>query len=206
MKVIIEPKITQVDVTYVKPHTIIMADFDVQHSAIEKTLLDAKGDIVAASAADTPVRVPVGSAGQALVADSTQAAGVKWKTVGGDVACQVLIDGGGNAITTGVKLDVIVPFNVTLKQHIMIAGTSGSIVLDLWKCTYAQYDDGTTHPVVGDSICASAKPTISSAVKAKDSTLTGWTKSWAKEDVVRINVDSCTSTKRLAIMLIFERV
>ena len=42
------------------------------------SLMTAKGDIVVASAANTPARVAVGTDGFALVADSTEATGVKW--------------------------------------------------------------------------------------------------------------------------------
>ena len=49
-------------------------------AAIQPTIVDAKGDIIAATAADTVARVAVGSNGQVLTADSTQAAGVKWAT------------------------------------------------------------------------------------------------------------------------------
>lgn len=48
--------------------------------AIQSTLVDAKGDLIVASAADTVVRVAVGSNDQVLTADSTQASGVKWAT------------------------------------------------------------------------------------------------------------------------------
>lgn len=60
--------------------TLNQALDDIDNSHIPKTLLDAKGDLVAASSADTPARVAVGSNGQVLVADSAQAAGVKWAT------------------------------------------------------------------------------------------------------------------------------
>jgi hypothetical protein len=45
---------------------------------IQKTIVDAKGDLIAGTAADTVARVAVGTNGQVLVADSTQTAGVKW--------------------------------------------------------------------------------------------------------------------------------
>lgn len=50
-------------------------------SAILATIVDAKGDLIAASAADTVVRVAVGSNGQYLKADSTTASGLAWSTV-----------------------------------------------------------------------------------------------------------------------------
>lgn len=48
---------------------------------VYRSLFAAKGDLVASSAANTPVRVPVGSDGAALIADSTQAAGVGWSNL-----------------------------------------------------------------------------------------------------------------------------
>jgi hypothetical protein len=49
--------------------------------AIKETLIDAKGDLVAGSAADTAVRVAVGSNDTLLVADSAQSSGVKWASL-----------------------------------------------------------------------------------------------------------------------------
>ena len=47
-------------------------------AAINKTIVDAKGDIIAATAADTVVRLPVGTNGQVLLADSAETTGLKW--------------------------------------------------------------------------------------------------------------------------------
>ena len=50
-------------------------------TAIDKTLFDAKGDILVATAADTPGKLTVGTNGQYLQADSTAGTGLKWATV-----------------------------------------------------------------------------------------------------------------------------
>jgi hypothetical protein len=47
---------------------------------IPKTIVDAKGDIIAATAADTVARLAVGTNGQVLTVDSTTATGLKYAT------------------------------------------------------------------------------------------------------------------------------
>lgn len=47
---------------------------------IAPSIVDAKGDIIAATAADTVSRLAVGSNNQVLTADSTTATGLKWAT------------------------------------------------------------------------------------------------------------------------------
>lgn len=45
---------------------------------IQPTILDAKGDLIVATAADTPARLAVGTNNQVLIADSAQATGLKY--------------------------------------------------------------------------------------------------------------------------------
>lgn len=112
------------------------------------------------------------------------------------VGIEVVIDGGGSTITTGIKVDVEIPFACTINRVTMLADQSGSIVVDIWKDTYANYP-----PTGADSITASAKPTITTATKSQDSTLTGWTTSITAGDTLRFNVDSVTTIQRVTLSL-----
>ena len=59
-------------------------DLDYSWVAIDPlVILDAKGDLITATAADTPARLAVGTNGQILTADSTAATGLAWATAGG---------------------------------------------------------------------------------------------------------------------------
>jgi hypothetical protein len=107
-----------------------------------------------------------------------------------------IIDGSGSAISTGQKGHLEIPFNCTIQRMTMLADQSGSIVVDIWKDTYANFP-----PDDSDSITASAPPTISTATKVQDSTLTGWTKSIAAGDILAFNVDSCTTITRVTLSL-----
>lgn len=110
------------------------------------------------------------------------------------------IDNGASVIPTGVSGNIVIPFNCTIQQWTLLANETGSVVVDIWKDTYANYP-----PTVADTITGSAKPTISSSTKGQSSTLTGWTTTFAAGDILRFNVDSVTSIKALDINLRIAR-
>lgn len=115
-------------------------------------------------------------------------------------AIEFVIDGGGSAITTGIKGDLEIPFACTIVANRVLLNTTGSIVVDIWKDTYANFP-----PTGADSITASAKPTVSSAAKSQDTTLTGWTTTIAAGDVLRYNVDSATTCTIAVVSLTITR-
>jgi hypothetical protein len=94
--------------------------------------------------------------------------------------------GGGGVITTGSKGYMLIPCAGTITKVTLLADQSGTIAIDLKKSTYSGFP--TT-----SSITASAKPTLSSAQKYQDSTLTGWTTSVSAGDVIEFVVDSGTT-------------
>jgi len=73
------------------------------NAAIAKTIVDAKGDIIAATAADTVARLPVGTNGQALKANSATATGLEWGSVAATKSYSLL---GTGTLTSGSTVTV----------------------------------------------------------------------------------------------------
>jgi hypothetical protein len=48
-------------------------------NAIQNSIVDAKGDLISASAADTPARLAVGNNGESLIVDSSQTTGLRYQ-------------------------------------------------------------------------------------------------------------------------------
>jgi hypothetical protein len=68
---------------------LTLLDVPTNAQAILDALLDAKGDLIVATAADTPARLAVGTDGHVLTADSAQSAGVKWAAAAGGLAADL---------------------------------------------------------------------------------------------------------------------
>lgn len=110
------------------------------------------------------------------------------------------LDGGASNIEADLKARVQVPFACTIQEATLVADTTGSIVVDVWKDTYANYP-----PTVADTITAAAKPTLLSAQKYQDATLTGWTTSIAAGDFLIANVDSASGINHAILTLKVQR-
>ena len=87
---------------------------------------------------------------------------------------------------------IYVPFackilSVTLvtDPHVM-----GNVVMDIWKCTYAQIAD-TVHPVVGDSIVGTHKPTLVAEDKSA-TVISDWTVNLNMGDYLYIYINSAS--------------
>lgn len=113
---------------------------------------------------------------------------------------EFVMDGGGGTLTTGIKGYLRVDFAGTITQATLLGDQTGSVVVNIYKCDYTTFDP-PTHPAVADKITASAPPTISSAKKAVDTTLTGWTVAFSAGDIFAFNIDSVTTMQRVTIAL-----
>ena len=115
-------------------------------------------------------------------------------------AITVVFGTGSAAITAGLKTYVSCPYTGTITGARLLAVdgsvTSGSIVIDVWKDTYANFP-----PTVAETITASAKPTLSGATTSDDTTLTGWTTAVTAGDVFGFTVDSATTVTQVALQL-----
>jgi hypothetical protein len=131
--------------------------------------------------------------------------GVEFRTEagGGQVGTiNVVIDGGGSAIATGIKGDVLVDFACVVNAWTLLADQSGSIVIDIWKDTLGNFP-----PTDADSMCSGKEPTITTATNATDTSITDWTTDdIADGDILRFNVDSCTTITRVTLALKVTRV
>jgi hypothetical protein len=149
----------------------------------------------------TAADVPISDVADHYAATNVEDALAEVATAPGDVVAIVwVMDGGGSAISTGVKGDLLIPFACTITGWALLLDVSGDIVIDVWKDALANYP-----PAVGDSITAAAKPTVTAAAEADSTTLTGWTTVITAGDTLRFNVDSAATAQRATLILTATR-
>lgn len=99
-------------------------------AAVGHSIADAKGDLLVASAADTFTRLPVGSNGQVLTADSGESTGVKWAAAGGGSAIsmrRVRITS-GNVANTNTSGSWVVCNNGTVDLSVTIPAAEDDLL------------------------------------------------------------------------------
>jgi hypothetical protein len=105
-------------------------------------------------------------------------------------------------LSAGMKEHTELPFDCHVEHVTVLAEPSGNAVVDVGSQTYGAFSPTS----IGTSICAAAKPTLASATKYQDSTLTGWTRDLLQGRVLGVNIDSVGAITRLVVELQLTRV
>lgn len=119
-----------------------------------------------------------------------------------------VIDGGGSAITTGIKGFVEAPFSGSIQSVRLFADTTGDIEIDIFKDDYNTYnpDDEPSQ-----SICANSTQTISISLGIKQQFTTqdlidkGWTRQFARGDIFYFKVAAAATITKLTISMTVDR-
>ena len=102
-------------------------------NAIQNAIVDAKGDLISATAADTPARLAVGTNGQVLTADSAESTGLKWTTLSSGGFTELA---SGTLSGSSVSITSISQSYVDLYLQIVNPYTSGGAVINFTTNSY----------------------------------------------------------------------
>ena len=148
--------------------------------AIPETLIDAKGDLIVGTAADTAARLGVGSDGQVLTADSAEAGGVKWAAAAGGggidgwyndslysplfgtVHCQI---GGGGAATPAYGANTLILWRILAVDTVDIDGVMAMVYTagaGGEQVRFGIYDSGASTAPSGVALVDSGPMSVSS--------------------------------------------
>jgi hypothetical protein len=104
----------------------VKTTYDLANGAIAKSIVDAKGDLIAATAADTVSRLAVGTNGQVLTADSAEATGMKWASIASSAFVLIQRSTFTSVANTGTTFDNV--FTSTYKTYVMVIEGISSVV------------------------------------------------------------------------------
>lgn len=126
---------------------------------------------------------------------------VGWIPSDDPASIEYVIDGNGQALGTGYKGFLVIPFWLIINDWILGADTVCSATVDIWRCTQAQYP-----PVLANSITGTAIPALTNQNFQKSSLLTGWSIEINQGDVIGYNIASITSGAPTRLTMILECV
>ena len=96
-------------------------------------------------------------------------------------------DGTSVLTTSSLLQGIVVPFAFTITSVSLYSNVSCTASCDIFKN--------------GTSITASDKPSLSAATSETDSTLTGWTKTFAVNDVLKATIVSNDNSQQLTLSI-----
>jgi hypothetical protein len=123
-------------------------------------------------------------------------------SVGATGLLNIIIDGGGEAISAGIKGDLSLPFDFYIDSWKIYAKETGSILFDIWKSNYSDFPPTSFNAMhVG-----ATGPNIVAGIKNTATTSDWGSPTGAAQDVLRINVDSVSTVQLVSLMLNYHKV
>jgi hypothetical protein len=124
----------------------------------------------------------------------------------GTQTVQIPLGNGVDVIGTGVHKDFAVPTaGIWTKWRLLAtkftAGSTGSMVADLWGDSFANFP-----PVNADSVAGSDLPTLAADDESESTALTGWDTTFAAGTCFRVNVDSCATITQATLIVEYTPV
>lgn len=159
---------------------------------VTKALLDAKGDLIVASAADTPARLAVGADGYVLTADSAESTGVKWAAAsGGSYTAENARDDIATALTEGTGIDITVS---DPSDTITVAVDTTTIATK----SYVDAADAALQPLDSDlTAIAAISPSNDDIIQRKAGAWTNRTMAQVRTDLGVVQIGSAGTNQYL---------
>jgi hypothetical protein len=171
-------------------------DFDGNNDIVKGTRVYVQGGTVGATTYVVTTADPI------VVDTSSITFVTEQSLIGAGVGFE--FDGGGAPLVVGqpgYQAWRRMPFPGTITQATLLADLAGTMVIKIYKDTYANWP-----PTSADSIVASAPPTLTAATKSVDTTLTGWTVDFDLNDILLAEITSTDGIiKKVNLELLIDR-
>jgi hypothetical protein len=112
----------------------------------------------------------------------------------------ITIDGAGSFITTGIKQYLRVPYNCNITSAEIVADAVGSIDIDIYKSSYANFP-----PTVSIITGSGNRPALNGARTYRNTTLTGWVTALSAGEYLGFDVISRDAVKKVSLTLVTRR-